>query len=148
MLFKTNLSIVLGALLWAGAAGAQTTVYQCGSGRSVTYSEKPCSPGRVVNTDDAPVPVKPNPKGEDVQRIEENRVMAQNLRRREGETEEQFEARRRRARLLEADRAECARLDKRMPVEAASLTNPDKAEVIKAEVALEKSRKRYAKLKC
>jgi hypothetical protein len=46
------------------------------------------------------------------------------------------------------DRAECARIDTRMPVEAASLTNPDPAEVAKAEAALAASKKRFAALRC
>ncbi|MEO5672181.1 MAG: hypothetical protein ABIR26_15940 [Ramlibacter sp.] len=146
-----TLSIFLGVLL--GVAGctpvsAQTPVYQCGSGKAVTYSEKPCTGGRLVNTDDAPVPVKPNPKGEDMRRKEENRVMAQTMRKRAGESTGQFETRRRRARLMDGDRAECARLDKRMPVEEASLTNPDKGEAAKAEVSLEASRKRFTQLGC
>ncbi len=89
-------------------------VYKCWSKGSVVYSERPCS-NRVVSTDQAPVPVKPNPKEVDLRRLEQNRVMARSLRPREGETAEQFETRRRRARLLAADRDECARIDTRMP---------------------------------
>lgn len=40
------------------------------------------------------------------------------------------------------------KLDKRMPVEEVSMNNPDKAEVLKAEAALEKSRKRFGELRC
>ena len=151
MFFKPSLSIVMSALLCAGAlpaANAQTPVYQCGSGKSVTYSEKPCLGGRVVDTGDAPVPAKPRSKGEDARRAEQNRVMAQSMRKRDGESAEQFETRRRRAMLAETDRNECARLDKRIPVEESGLTNPDKAEVVKAEAALVKSRERFAKLGC
>ena len=46
------------------------------------------------------------------------------------------------------DRAECARLDTRMPVEKESMNNPDKEEVLKAEAALEKSKKRFSELRC
>jgi hypothetical protein len=70
------------------------------------------------------------------------------LRPREGETTEQFETRRRRARLLAADRDECARIDVRMPVEEASMNNPDKAEIQKAEAALAASKKRFSELGC
>jgi hypothetical protein len=113
----------------------------------VLYTEKPCS-GRVVNTDQAQVPAKRNPKGVDLRRSEENRVMAQALRRKPDESAEQFETRRRRARLLQEDRAECARLDTRMPVEEASIINPDKQEVLRAEAALGESRKRFRELRC
>ena len=44
--------------------------------------------------------------------------------------------------------AECARLDPRMPVEQASMNNPDPAEVSKAEVALKQSQKRFGELRC
>ena len=149
----------LGALLCIGAclpASAQT-VYKCGSRNSVTYSERPCSRW-MVNTDPAGgpgppgrlllQPVKPNPKEVDVRRMEQNRVMSRAMRARPGESTEQFEKRRRRALLMATDRAECARLDTRMPVEEASMVNPDRAEVQKAEMALAKSRKRFSELRC
>jgi hypothetical protein len=149
MPFKPN-PWVLSALLFIGVpspSSAQTTVYKCESGGTVTYSEKPCR-GRVINTGNAPVPAKPNPKEVDLRRIEENRVVAQAMQPRADESAEQFETRRRRARLMPADRDECARLDKRMPVEEASLTNPDPKEVAKAQQALDKSRKRFGELRC
>jgi hypothetical protein len=139
----------LGALLCIGAclpASAQT-VYKCGSRNSVTYSERPCSRW-IVNTDPAGVPVKPNPNEVDVRRMEQNRVMSRAMRPRPGESTEQFEKRRRRALLMATDRAECARLDTRMPVEEASMINPDRAEVQRAEMALAKSKKRFSDLRC
>jgi hypothetical protein len=140
---KRNI-LVLSVLICIGFSSPSIAqeVYKCGSRRSVLYTEKPCS-GRIVNTAPAAVPVKPN-----LRRSEENRVMAQSMRRRAGESAEQFETRRRRARLLQEDRAECARLDTRMPVEDASRNNPDKEEVVKAETALEESRKRFRELRC
>lgn len=145
---KPNLWM-LGALFCIGAwwpASAQQ-VYKCWSGGSVVYTQVPCSK-RPINTDQAPVPVKPNPKGADLQRLEQHRVMARSLRQRPGESAEQFQTRRRRARLLETDRDECARIDTRIPVEEASLTNPDKEEVLKSEAALAVSRKRQRELGC
>jgi hypothetical protein len=145
---KPNL-LMLSALLCVGAwspASAQQ-VYKCWSKSSVVYSERPCS-SRVVSTEQAPVPAKPNPNEVDLKRLEQNRIMARSLRQREGETAEQFETRRRRARLLAADRDECARIDTRMPVEEASMNNPDKAEVQKAETALAASKKRFTELGC
>ena len=139
----------LGALVWMSASSTVSAqeVHKCRSRGAVTYSQQPCA-GRVVSTDQAQVPVKPNPRHLDVRRIEENRVMARTLRRHPGESAEQFEMRRRRARLLAPDRAECARLDKRMPVEQASMNNPDPMEVLRAEAALRASRKRFAQLRC
>jgi hypothetical protein len=148
MPLKVNL-LVLSALfcISACAPASAQTVYKCGSGRSVTYSEKPCSK-RIVNTDEAQVPVKRNPKEVDVRRIEQNRLMARAMRPTAGESAEQFEKRRRRARMLATDSAECARLEVRMPVEKASMNNPDKEEVLKVEAALGESRKRFGELRC
>lgn len=141
--------LVLIALACAGAAlpAAAQAVYKCGSGSALKYSDRPC-PGRVVNTSDAPVPAKADSRHVDVRRAKENRILAQAMRRREGESAQQFEVRRHRARLLAADRAECARLDTRMPVEQASMNDPDPREVSMAQDALAKSRKRFADLRC
>jgi hypothetical protein len=146
--FKPSL-LVLSALICIGAsapASAQT-VYKCRSGRSVTYSQKPCSK-RSVNTDQAQVPVKPNPREVDVRRIEENRVLARVMRPRPGESAEEFKTRRHRARMLATDRDECARLDKRMPVEKARMKSPNEEEVSNAGAALGASRKRFSELRC
>jgi hypothetical protein len=140
---------VLGALLFAATpfpASAQQ-VYKCWSKGRVVYGEKPCSK-RTVNTDEATLPVKPNPKEVDVQRIEHNRVAARSLRRRDGESEEQFEVRRHRARMMETDRDECARIDARMPVEQQRMKSPDKDEIAQGEAGLLASRKRFAQLGC
>ncbi|HSV36741.1 MAG TPA: hypothetical protein VLI46_14365 [Ramlibacter sp.] len=141
--------LILAALAGAGAASpaAAQAVYKCWSRSSVTYSQQPCS-RRTVDTADALVPVETNPRQVDLRRMEQNRVLARSLRQRPGESAAQFEVRSRRARLMPEDRDECARLDTRMPVEAASLTNPDKEEVLKAETALAKSRKRFRQLRC
>lgn len=137
---------IMSAVLCVGAyAPAQAQgVYKCGP-RS--YSQQPCSK-RAVNTDEAPVPVKPNPGQVDVRRLEQNRALARTLRRQPGESTAQFETRRRRARMLATDRDECARLDTRIPVEEARMKSPDKQEVSKAQAALAQSRKRFGKLRC
>ncbi|HEY0887460.1 MAG TPA: hypothetical protein VGE20_19345 [Ramlibacter sp.] len=148
MPFNPNL-LVLIALACAGAASpsAAQTVFKCGSGSAVKYSDRPCS-GRIVNTADAPVPARPNPRQVDLRRLKENRILAQSLRRRPGETAPQFELRRRRAAMLASDRAECARLDTRIPVEQARMDNPDPHEVSSAAAALEQSRRRFRELRC
>ena len=79
----------------ATSASAQVVVYKCGP-RS--YSQHPCSK-RIVNTDDAPVHRKPNPKEVDVHRSEQNRALARSTRRLPGETSAEFQVRRHRARL-------------------------------------------------
>jgi hypothetical protein len=146
---KPNLLWILGGLFWlaATAPAAAQTVYKCPSRGAVLYSEKPC-PGRIISTEQAPVPVKANSRNVDLHRLQETRIAARALRRKPDESAEQFALRQRRARLLPHDRAECARLDTRMPVEQASMNNPDPAEVVKAEVSLENSRKRFGELHC
>jgi hypothetical protein len=143
---KSNL-LILGTLLCVGTSVGAQQVYKCASQGAVTYSERPCSK-RAVNTEQADVPVKPNPKEVDLRRMEQNRVLARSLRQRSGESAEQFETRRRRARMMETDRDECARIDVRMPVEQEQMKNPDSEEVLKAEAALAQSRKRFAELGC
>lgn len=137
--------MVLAAVSMAAGlpAGAQS-VYKCGP-RS--YSQHPCSK-RVVNTADAPVPAKPNPREIDRRRLEENRLLARSLRRLPGEGDEAFRTRQRRARLLQTDREECERIDTRIPVEQSRLKNPDRHEVLEAEAALAQSRKRARQLRC
>ena len=140
---------LLGAALCFGAAspaGAQD-VYKCERGRSTTYSQQPCT-GRVINTTEAPVPVKPNPRELDLRRIEQNRILAQTLRPRPGETTAQFETRRRRARMLPEDRQECARLEKRIPVEKARMDHPDEEVIDDAQAALAQTKKRFAEMRC
>ena len=104
--------LVLSAMfcISASVSASAQTVYKCGARRSPTYTEKPCS-RRIVNTSEAPVPVKPNPGELDVRRIEQNQAAAQAMRPRAGESATQFETRRRRARMMAEDRAECERLD-------------------------------------
>lgn len=148
MPFKPNLLVLIAlACAVAGPAAVAQTVYKCGYGNAVKYSDRPC-PGRIVSTADAPVPAKAHPRHADVRRLKENRILAQSLRRRPGESAQQFELRRRRAAMLASDRAECARLDTRMPVEAASMNNPDPQEVSRVAAALEQSRRRFGELRC
>lgn len=145
MLVKPKLWIPAALLCVCATLSANAQeVYKCVIGKSVTYSERRCA-GRIINTEQARMA---RPRDADAQRRERDRVMARAMRARPGESAEQFETRRRRALLLPADRAECARLDTRMPVEAASLGNPDRREVAKAEDALRESRRRFGELRC
>jgi len=137
---------IAGTMLCIAAtpASAQMQVYKCGP-RS--YSQHPCST-RIVNTDDAPVPRKPNPKDIDVRRVEQNRAVARSLRRLPGETAADFDVRRRRAGMLRTDREECERLDTRLPLEEARMKSPDRQEVLSASGALSASKKRFSELRC
>jgi len=148
MPMKPNL-LMLGAVLCMGVVTPVSAdgVYKCWSRDSVVYSQVPCSK-RTVNTDEAPVPVKPNANSADARRMEQNRVMARSLRQKPGESDEQFEKRRRRARMLETDRDECARLDTRIPVEQTRMKAPDSVEVKKAELGLAEATKRFSELGC
>jgi hypothetical protein len=142
---RRTILLVLGVLMGIGSVQPVSAqqIYKCGSGRSVTYSERPCSTTRI-QTLPAAVPVKPV----DVRRQEHGRAMAMAMRPMPGETAAQFESRKRRARLPAEDSAECARLEARMPVETAAMDNPDPAEVLSAETALRESTRRYGELRC
>jgi len=128
----------------ATSASAQMMVYKCGP-RS--YSQYPCSK-RSIDTDDAPVPRKPNPKAVDVRRIEHSRALARATHALPGETPAQFQVRRHRAALLQTDREECERLDSRIPVEEARMKSPDPQEMLDAGGALSASKKRFRELRC
>ena|SRR5438105_12287936 len=130
------------ALVWAAAwspAGAQG-VYKCGY-RS--YSQQPCSK-HGVDTGDAPVPAR----SARARQLEQRRLLARSLRRQPDESAADFEKRRRWTRLLPADGEECARLDKRMPVEEARLTSPVETEVQEAAAAVAQTKKRSRELRC
>lgn len=144
MLSKANAWVAAAALCVAVAPLGAQTVYKCGP-RS--YSQAPCSK-RIVNTAEAPVPGKASRSEADLRRLEANRAVARSLRRLPGESKEAFRTRQRRTRLLETDREECARLDKRIPVETSRLQNPSPDEVREAELALAQSRKRFRQLRC
>lgn len=125
------LSLAAAGSVALGHAHAQA-VYKC---NSRTYSEKPCS-GRVVRAYDAPVPASPRPRD----------VVAHRL---PGETPDEFATRRRRARLPQTDRDECARLDKRIPFERERLKkSPEEADIDDAQSALSDSLKRFGQLRC
>ncbi len=112
--------------------GAQVQVYKCGY-RS--YSEVACSNHRI-NTSDAPVP-RP---------AAGSQLLA--MRRLPGESSPDFTVRRHRARMLETDRDECARLDTRIPFEAERLKSPHAEEVEDAQSALTSSKQRFRALRC
>lgn len=133
------------ALVASPGAGAQD-VYRC-AGRTPVYSQQPCE-GRLVDTREAPVPARTNPREQDLRRMEQNRLLAQGLRQHPGETVAQFEVRQRRARMLTADREECERLAKRIPVERARMNSADSEIVENAQAALKLSRQRYGEMRC
>jgi hypothetical protein len=146
---KPNLVWVSTALIWLAAAmpAAGQTVYKCASRGAVLYSEKPCA-GRIISTEQAPVGAKPNSRDVDLHRLEQARIEARALRRMPDESAEQFALRKRRTAMLSQDRAECARLDTRMPVEQESMKNPDPTEVHNAELSLHHSQTRFRELRC
>jgi hypothetical protein len=138
---STGLKIAVAmACMAACSSAAAQTVYKCGS-RS--YSYQPCSK-HVVNTDDAPVPVT----SVDARHRDQRRLLAQSLRRNPGESDADFDKRRRWARLSVADGEECARLDKRMPLEEARMASTGKDEVRAGEAALAGAKKRSRDLHC
>jgi hypothetical protein len=121
------------ALAVPGAAVHAQAVYKC-SARS--YSQAPCS-SRVVQTYDAPVEL-PTRKG--------TIIVAHRL---PGESAEQYATRKKRANLSETDRDECARLDRKMPVERERLKASGEPEEVDAlQDSIGETRKRYKQLHC
>jgi hypothetical protein len=145
MLVRTVFGL-LGAVLCLGAtapADAQG-VYKCGE-RS--YSQAPCSK-RIVNTDEATVPRR-SAKEVDRRRAEQSRLLAMSLRKLPDESAADFEKRRRWARMLPEDGAECARMDKRIPFEKARMQNTGDPDAVQdAQTALEQTSKRYRQMRC
>lgn len=120
------------AAIAATCAQAQTTVYKCNPS---AYSEAPCS-SRIVRTYEAPV--EPPRKAPD--------IVAHRL---PGESSQDLATRRHRIRLSESDRAECARLDKKIPFEvqrAKDSANQD--DLDEAQDSLAEARKRFSQLRC
>jgi hypothetical protein len=87
-------------------------------------------------------------KGADIQRIEQNQVMAEALHPLLGETAAQREVRHRRFKLSPGDRSECASIDGRLPTQETAVRKADKATLAPAEAALFETRKRYRELRC
>jgi len=136
---RVILSLAIGVAA-ASSVHAQP-VFRCG-GASRMYSDRPCSK-RVVDTADARIPVNPVARW-----MDQNQALARAMHPRPGESADEFALRRRRAGLLAADRAECARLDKHIPVEQARTNLPDAAEVSAGQAALKDARKRFKQLRC
>jgi hypothetical protein len=128
------------ACVAACSSVAAQAVYRCGSH---SYSSQPCSK-RTVNTAEAPVPVT----SAEVRARDHRRLLAQSLRREPGESAADFDKRRRWTRLPPADGQECARLDKRLPLEQARTTSPDKDEAEAAQAALAGAKARSHELHC
>jgi hypothetical protein len=127
-----RMTLLLAACACAAGAQAQTTVYKC---NPRAYSETPCS-SRIVRTYDAPVET-PRKSPE---------VVAHRL---PGESDQELATRRHRIRLGEADRHECARLDKKIPFEAQrAKDSPHQEEVDDAQDSLAEARKRFKQLRC
>ena len=123
---------IASGMLW-GKVQAQA-VYKCSGG---TYSQQPCSQ-RVVRSYPVPTGV--------VRERKEGEVVAHRL---PGETSAQMAVRRRRVHLSDADRDECARLDKKIPFEFERIvrsTQPAEADSARGE--LDQAKKRFGQLHC
>jgi hypothetical protein len=118
-------------VLW-GKVQAQS-VYKCNAS---SYSEKPCST-RILRS---------YPSADAARERRAGEVVAHRL---PGETTAALELRKRRVHLSDADRDECARLDKKIPFEHKRIENstqPD--EVDDAQDSLVQAKKRFSQLHC
>lgn len=129
------------------------TVYKCQSKGSVVYSHEPCLGAQAVDTTATQGLDKSSGhsrKGADIQRIEQNKVMADALHPLLGETAPQREVRHRRFKLSPADRSECARLDERLSAQEAAVRKAVTTTLTPgpADATLFETRKRYRELRC
>ena len=95
-------------------AFAQAPVYRCEAGGKVSYSNEPCFGARIVDT----TPTQgldrtsgTSRKGSDVRRDETNKQLAEAMKPLFNETPDERKRRHHRAKLPEAERAECSALD-------------------------------------
>lgn len=95
-------------------AFAQAPVYRCESAGKVSYSNEPCFGAKIVDT----TPTQgldrtsgTSRKGVDVRRDETNKQLADAMKPLFNETPEERKRRHNRAKLPEAERAECSALD-------------------------------------
>jgi len=87
-------------------------------------------------------------KGADVQRAEMNRVFDAAFKPLTGKSPGEMDALRRRARLPATDQAECARLDRQLPLLEDRDSGSDGKARAEAEVQLYQARKKFFDLKC
>lgn len=151
-MYSRKALLVLGVLgcLVVFSVNSQT-VYKCQSKGVVVYSHEPCLGAQTVDTTPTQGLDKSSGhsrKGADIQRIEQNKAMAEALHPLLGETAAQREVRHRRFKLSPADRSECARIDERLPAQEAAVHKADKAASALAEATLFEIRKRYRELQC
>lgn len=127
------------------------TVYKCESKGAITYSHEPCLGAQVVDTTPTQGLDKSSGtsrKGVDVRTTEQSKAFADAMRPILGETQEQWDRRRRRFKLSLTERAECENLDGRLVKLEAGTRAADKPTAAQAEAGLFESRKRYRELRC
>ena len=151
-MYSRKSHLVLGVLgcLFVFSVNSQT-VYKCQSKGAVVYSHEPCLGAQTVDTTPTQGLDKlsgRSRKGADIQRIEQNKVMAEALHPLLGETAAQREVRHRRFKLSAADRSECASIDERLPAQELAVRKTDKFTLAPSEAALFETRKRYRELRC
>jgi len=143
--------VALSCLLASCIASAAPPVYRCETNGRVAYSDSPCVGAKIIDA-------TPNQgvdkmsgqsrKGAEVQRAETNNAFDDALRPLTGKSRGEMEVLRRRVRLPPQDQAECARLDRQLPVLEGGSGSPDAKARAEEEVRLYQTRKRFFDLKC
>lgn len=132
-------------------AAAPPTVYRCDSGGKIVYSAAPYVGGKVIDvtpTRGADKMTGRSIKGSDVQREKYRTMVDDTTRRLHGLSHEEMDVMRRRQKLSSADQAQCASLDRQVPVLQAQTVNVVGSAKGQAEVKLYQARKRGFDLKC
>jgi len=143
--------VALSCLLTSCIASAAPPVYRCETNGRVAYSDSPCVGAKIIDA-------TPNQgvdkmsgqsrKGAEVQRAETNNAFDDALKPLTGKSRGEMELLRRRVRLPSQDQAECARLDRQLPVLEGESGSSDAKARAEAEVRLYQVRKRFFDLKC
>lgn len=132
-------------------AAAPPTVYRCDSSGKVSYSDAPCVGGKVVDvtpTKGADKMTGRSIKGNDVQREEYRTMVNDAIRPLHGLSHGEMDVIRRRQKLSSADQAQCASLDRQLPVLLTQTANTVGSAKGQANVELYQARKRGFDLKC
>lgn len=145
-------AVVVPLLFVANLCAAMSpTVYRCKTGSQVNYSDTPCVGGKVVDvtpTRGVDKMTGQSIKGNDVQREEYRAMVDDATYPLHGMSHKQMNVIRRRQKLSSSSQAQCASLDRQLPVLQAQLAAAIGSAQGKVDVELYRARKLSFDLKC
>ncbi len=145
------LAIVASSVAAQSLPPPSRTVYKCEDGKKVHYSDSPCLGGKKVDVEPTRGLNRSSGRervGQDVQREENNELMAAALRPILNETPEQRSTRHKRFKLEPSAKAECARLDVKVPRLEEQERSATSETIAAVQRQLLASRTRFHNLRC